>query len=239
MTSDVIRNHFATVARDLTLPCVRQTAYVLYAPIYFSSELSKNCVSVLSDAELNRANRFADECNRALFLQRRAFRRFCGAAACGTKGSLSQLLFEETDLGQPYLANFPYIKFSFSSSRFGLLGAWSFTNEIGVDLEYQKRQLEATKLAHQYFSQAEAQTIEDADNSVRIRKFYQFWSLKEASLKSIGQGLPFGLDTFQFELDPGLRVTHAPAAYGGPERFSAHMIVGTPGCAALVIHSAM
>jgi 4'-phosphopantetheinyl transferase len=71
----------------------------------------------------------------------------------------------------------------------------------------------------------------------RLQTFYRFWSLKEAALKSIGEGLPFGLDAFELELDPKLRVVHAPPDHGGPEQFDAHVIEGTEGCAALVIRS--
>ena len=57
-------------------------------------------------------------------------------------------------------------------------------------------------------------------------------------MKSIGEGLPFGLDVFEFELDPYLRVVNAPSDHGGPEQFNAHMIEGTDNsCAALVIRS--
>ena len=56
-------------------------------------------------------------------------------------------------------------------------------------------------------------------------------------MKSIGEGLPFGLDAFEFELGPRLRVAHAPPDHGGPERFSAYAIEGTDSCAALVNRS--
>ena len=70
-----------------------------------------------------------------------------------------------------------------------------------------------------------------------LQAFSQFWSLKEAALKSIGQGLPYGLDAFEFELDSNLRVVHAPPDYGGPEQFEAHVIEGIDSCAALVTRS--
>ena len=69
----------------------------------------------------------------------------------------------------------------------------------------------------------------------RQNTFFQFWSLKEAALKSIGEGLPFGLDAFEFELEPDLRIVKVPTGYGGPERFSAHMAEGTEACTALII----
>jgi 4'-phosphopantetheinyl transferase len=65
--------------------------------------------------------------------------------------------------------------------------------------------------------------------------FSQLWTLKEAALKSIGEGLPFGLDAFQFELDPSIRIVDAPWAFGGPERFCAYAIEAAGNCADLMI----
>jgi 4'-phosphopantetheinyl transferase len=59
--------------------------------------------------------------------------------------------------------------------------------------------------------------------------------LKEAALKSIGEGLPFGVDAFEFELDEGPRVIDAPGDYGGPERFRAHLFDPADVCGALVL----
>jgi len=56
-------------------------------------------------------------------------------------------------------------------------------------------------------------------------------------LFAASRALPFGLDAFEFELAPNLRVVHAPPEYGGPERFNAQIIEGTDICAALVIRS--
>ena len=196
-----------------------------------------HCASVLSDIELRRADRFVTEYDKAQFKQRRAFRRFCGATVLGSSRPLRQIVFEETEKGRPYLSDLPDFWFSFSSYRFGFLGAWSSTHGIGVDLEGQTRNLEAVELAHRFFSGAEANAVESVGGRERLRTFLQFWSLKEAALKSIGEGLPFGLDAFEFELDPDPRVVHAPPDHGGPEQFDAHLIEGTDCCAALVIRS--
>ncbi len=235
--SNRIKDRFASGSRDLTPASARHAVCVLYAPVSRDPEASRHCSSVLSDSELQRADRFAAEYDKAQFKQRRAFRRFCGAAALGSSQPLSQIGFEETENGRPYLPDLPDIWFSFSSCRFGLLGAWSRTHGIGVDLEDQTRNLEAAELAHRYFSEAEANVVEGSGGLVRLGTFFQLWTLKEAALKSIGEGLPFGLDAFEFALDPSPRVVHAPPGHGGPERFEAHRIGVTEGCAALVIRS--
>jgi 4'-phosphopantetheinyl transferase len=235
--SDRINDLFAGNSCDLTPASARHAAYVLYAPVSRDLEVTRHCSSVLSDSELQRADHFVNEYDKAQFKQRRAFRRFCGATVLGSPRPLSQIVFEETENGRPYLPGLPDIWFSFSSCRFGFLGAWSSTHGIGVDLEDQTRNLEAVELAHWYFSKAEAIAVEGVGGLERLRTFFQFWSLKEAALKSIGEGLPFGLDAFEFELDPDLRIVHAPPDHGGPEQFEAHVIEGTDGCAALVTRS--
>jgi len=232
-----IKDLLAAGSRDLTPASARHAAHVLYVPVSRDPEVSSRCASVLSETELQRADRFAAEDDKMQFEQRRAFRRFCGATALRSSQPLSEIIFEEKENGRPYLPDSPDLWFSFSSCRFGILGAWSSTHGIGVDVEDQTRELEVAELARQFFSGAEAEAVEGVGGPERMRTFYRFWSLKEAALKSIGEGLPFGLDAFEFELDPNPRVIHAPADHGGPESFDAHVIEETDSCAALVIRS--
>lgn len=234
--SQWIADLFAATARDWTPQAARHAVRVLYAPVSRNAQASRCCASVLSDAEAQRVDRFVTEEGKAHFRQRRAFRRYCGALALGSSLPLSQIFFGETAKGRPYLPDLPDLWFSFSSCRQGFLGAWSPTHSIGVDLEDQTRTLEASQLARRYFTEAEARAVEGPpDAPARLRTFLQLWSLKEAALKSIGEGLPFGLDAFEFELAPALRIVHAPRDHGGPERFEAHMIEGVDIRAALVI----
>lgn len=234
---DRTRDYLGACARDLTPASACHAARVLHVSFAPDPEISRHCASVLSDAELQRANRFVAEHDKARFIQRRAFRRFCAATALGSSKPLSRFDFEETESGWPSLPASRVTWFSFSSCQSGFLGAWSSKHAIGVDLEDRTRDLEALELARRYFADAEAQAVECAGGPTRLHTFLQFWSLKEAALKSIGKGLPYGLDTFEFALTPRLRVVNAPTEHGGPARFDAHMIDGTGGCAALVIRS--
>ena len=103
--SDRINNLFAAGSRDLTPASARHAAYVLYTPVSRDPEVSRHCASVLSDAEVERAERFVNEFDKAQFKQRRAFRRFCGATVLGPSRPLSQIVFEETENGRPYLSD--------------------------------------------------------------------------------------------------------------------------------------
>jgi 4'-phosphopantetheinyl transferase len=235
--NDHIDAVFSASSRDLTPGAARRAARALYMPVSGDSGFSSLCASVLSESELERANRFAAEEDRTEFEQRRAFRRFCGAIALGSPQLLSDIVFEKTENGRPFLSDAPDIWFSFSSCRFGMLGAWSSTHAVGVDIEDHTKEIEVVELAEQYFSAIEARVVAGMNGGERQWTFYRLWTLKEAALKSIGEGLPFGLDAFEFELEPGIRMVHAPPDHGGAERFEAYVIEGTDGCAALVSRS--
>ncbi len=232
--SDRIKDYFAAGSRDLTPKSAHQATHVLYVATSHDSEILSLCASVLSETERRRAHRFASAADRARFEQRRAFRRFCGTTVLRSSRRLSEIRFEETDSGRPYLPDAPDLWFGFSSCRIGMLGAWSSTHGVGVDIEDHTRELEAVELARRFFSAAEAEVVQRANGAERLRTFYRFWTFKEAALKSIGEGLPFGLDAFEFEMKPNLRVIQAPAHVGGPESFGTHVIHGTGLCAALV-----
>lgn len=229
-----VNEMFSQRARDITPAAARDAACVLYAPVSSDPDAASRCASVLSDAEREGSDRFVTKELKAHFEQRRAFRRYCGALALGSTSSLSQIIFEETENGRPYLRDRSDLWFSFSSCRLGFIGAWSSTHELGVDLEDQPIGREVAELAQMYFTESEARTVREQGPS-RLRTFLQLWSLKEAALKSIGQGLPFGLDLFEFELKGSLRVVDAPRDHGGAERFSAHLFDQADACAALVL----
>jgi phosphopantetheinyl transferase len=229
-----LHQYFSERARDITPVAARDAACVFYVPVLSDADAASRWATVLSDGERERSERFLTKELKTHFEQRRAFRRYCGALALGSGSSLSQVVFEETENERPYLRDRPDLWFSFSSCRSGFIGAWSSTHGLGVDLEDGAADMEVAELAQTYFTESEARTVR-AQGPARLRTFRQLWSLKEAALKSIGQGLPFGMDAFEFELDESPRVVDAPGDHGGPEAFSAHLFDQANVCAALVL----
>lgn len=233
--SDWVNDHFAATATDWTPASVRQAARVLYAPVSRDPDVLQQCQSILSEAEQKRAERFVAKDGKAHFVQRRAFRRYCGALALGSMRPLSLIRFQETAKGRPYLADCPELWLSFSSCQSGFLAAWSSMWVVGVDIEDSTRNVEALELAQRFYSQAEAQVVSSQVGPARLQTFLRLWTLKEAALKSIGEGLPFGLDAFAFELFPHQRIVEVPQRYARAARFSAHETAGANTCAAIVI----
>ena len=230
-----VRALFAANARDWTPPSVADAACALFAPISYDPEASRRWAAVLSHSEVQMAGRLVTEAARAQFEQRRAFQRYCAAVALGSRRPLSEIVFRQTAKGRAYLPDLPELWFSFSSCRRGFLGAWSWTLGVGVDLEDRTRLLDASAVAQHLFPEAEAKAVSSADGEERLRTFFQLWTLKEAALKSIGEGLAMGLDAFEFRLPPVPRVVRAPCSHGGPEQFRVYVVERACCCAAVVI----
>ena len=222
--SEKVKELFSASSIKLTPSPAQHAVFVLYSEVLQDVGATSQCASVLSSSERRRADRFFNENLRTNFIQRRAFHRYCGALALGSVLPLSHIAFSETDNGRPFLLNAEQIWFSFSSCNSGFLGAWASEAKVGVDLVERSEKVEASDLADLYFSKAEACLIERKSGTERRDAFLELWCLKEAALKSIGQGLPFGLDQFEFELSPCPEIKNAPSVHGGPEAFAASLI---------------
>ena len=210
---------------------------ILFMPAQHGGPPADFFGSVLSSAELSRAERFKAIADKVGFLQRRAFRRFCGAIALGVSRPLSQVDFATMGKGRPYLPALPRTWFSFSSCRNGYLAAWSSSSAIGVDIEHPEQAVLPDDMASFHFAPNESDTVRNAEVDERKRLFLRLWTLKEAGLKSVGEGMPYGLKTFQFETVPSVRVSFAPADYGSPDNFDARLLEIAGCCAALVIRN--
>ena len=100
-----IAHLFAARARDVTPAQLRGEAHVLYLPALRDEGMTRHFGAILSEAEKQRASRFANGADTTRFVQRRAFRRFCGATALGVGRPLASITFEETSTGRPHLAD--------------------------------------------------------------------------------------------------------------------------------------
>jgi 4'-phosphopantetheinyl transferase len=73
--------------------------------------------------------------------------------------------------------------------------------DVGVDVEAVDRRADALRLAHRYFSRVEIEQLERWPDAERQTHFIEVWTLKEAYVKAIGEGLACRLDEFSFVFD--------------------------------------
>jgi 4'-phosphopantetheinyl transferase len=89
--------------------------------------------------------------------------------------------------------------------------------DLGIDVETIDRRIDPLALASRFFSPTEAAALEQCDVGDRQARFIETWTLKEAYVKAIGEGLSCPLRSFAFVYDAPASVRfeagpHVPAA---------------------------
>jgi 4'-phosphopantetheinyl transferase len=115
-----------------------------------------------------------------------------------------------------FLAGTRAFEFNVSHSGSALLVAIARGQELGVDIETQRRRRPVLELARRFFAADEASALARLEEPQRQMAFLRLWSCKEAVVKALGIGIGFGLARVQFGIDPAgepvqLSVIHASA----------------------------
>lgn len=73
--------------------------------------------------------------------------------------------------------------------------------DVGIDVESIDLKVHSLDIATRYFSPSEVLQLQACPEGERAVRFIELWTLKEAYVKAIGEGLSHPLDTFSFTLD--------------------------------------
>ncbi len=129
----------------------------------------------------------------------------------------ADVVFCENAFGKPAIDGGSPIRFNLSTSEdMAVLALSDGGVELGVDIEW-VRPLENDDLARRYFSRAEQVALAKLPEEDRLRGFFRCWTLKEAVVKAIGEGLSIPLDQFDVSVDG----RDPPELLGARERFEA------------------
>lgn len=174
--------------------------------------LRRFCMALLSPDEAERAGRFALPRPQDQYIAARALVRLILARCCAV--APEALVFAANEFGRPYIsapAQAQGVYFSLSHTDGLLALAVSTHDEVGLDVEDTQRLSDFTGIARNYFSPAEWQAIEPLQGEAQRNQFFAIWTLKEAYMKALGQGLSAGLEAFSIALTPDSAVLR-----GGP-----------------------
>jgi 4'-phosphopantetheinyl transferase len=190
----------------------------------------------LSADELAQVGRFAfDPLRRRFVICRTTLRAILGRYLERPPGELT---FAQGPYGKPYLNAARArgrLRFNVSHSDELALVAVSQRHELGVDLERLRPVDDIDAIVARSFAPAERLVFDRVPPGDRLSTFYQYWTLKEASLKACGVGLSRALvevDVSRAESKP-LRL---PDAAGTPRYWRGRTLDPAPGyCGALVV----
>jgi 4'-phosphopantetheinyl transferase len=194
--------------------------------------------ALLSDAERQRASRFAFDRDRNRFMVARARLRQLLAARLGVRPASVELVYGAR--GKPALARrYASSGLRFNVSHSGDVAAYAFSTgrEVGIDVEAVRAMNDADSIAARFFSQFENTAYLALNPEDKLPGFFNCWTRKEAFIKALGDGLYYPLDCFDVSLTPGapakiLRVESTP---GGDCEWTLHSFVPEPGFIGAVV----
>lgn len=115
-----------------------------------------------------------------------------------------QIMFSHLTHGKPVLAsvpdNSPYLYFNLSHSSDYVALAVSSTSPVGVDIEHMRPNLNVQKLADRFFHPEEIATLHSLPAHMKLQWFTRHWTMKEAFLKALGDGLSYSTSDFQIDI---------------------------------------
>ena len=164
---------------------------------------------LLSSGERDRAARFKFETDRQRYILAHAALR--SILSTYVKRPAGELEFESGPSGKPKLAAIyskKKITFNLSHSHEVTLIGVAKTQEIGVDVEWMRKDFAFGEVAERFFTRREVALLHSLPEDVQREAFYKCWTSKEAFLKAKGTGLSGDLDEVQinFSPDAGVRV---------------------------------
>jgi 4'-phosphopantetheinyl transferase len=161
--------------------------HVWCAPLPSVPATEQALQSTLSADEIIRAQRFAFEGDRIRFLRshlllRRLLGRYLGIAA-------DQVELGNSGLGKPLVLTTPGVKFNMSHSEAVAIYAFAACDEVGVDVERVRSDIDVSRIAERYFDASELRPMSRSNQPIDLVDFFTCWVRKEAVLKASGDGL--------------------------------------------------
>jgi len=151
----------------------------------------EQCRSWLSEDERGRAARLIRQQDHVRYVLahgglRRVLSRYLGIGPY-------DVVLSHSEAGKPFvrgeLGGQSAITFNMSHAHGRALIAVSKRQEVGVDLEKVRSDVEVAKLSERYFARSEQDTIMQSTQEQRATRFFRYWVAKEAVLKAQGIGL--------------------------------------------------
>ena len=158
-------------------------------------------VQILNAEEHARAARYRFDIHRDRFIQGRAMMRNI-LAELTEIADPRDLVIATGEHGKPCLPT-GQLHFNLSHSGSHAVLGWSMKREIGIDVEAHDRTIDVDGLAAQVFTAKERAALEMPSALDKTRRFFSYWTAKEARMKATGEGMSLPPDQIALRLSDG------------------------------------
>jgi 4'-phosphopantetheinyl transferase len=119
-------------------------------------------------------------------------------------GDPGQWNFDTIENGKPVLSNARQpVEFNISHTKSLIVAAIMPANPghtVGVDVEAVRPDRSILEVATRYFAADEVEELNSLPETMRLARFYEYWTLKESYIKASGKGLSVPLMDFSFSI---------------------------------------
>ncbi len=155
---------------------------------------------ILSHEEQGRANRFKFWRDQRRYINGRGILRVLLGRYL--RKPPQHIEIEYSAHGKLYLTNSP-VNFNLAHCQDQGLYGFCLNAELGVDIECLREISDAEGIAKRFFSPQEYDAFLAKSPDEQMQHFFSIWTLKEAFIKAVGQGLSYPLDAFVIHLNEG------------------------------------
>ena len=159
---------------------------------------------LLADDEVTKARQFYFEKDRQHFIIARGVLRTLLSHYLNVPAHLLSFIYNaygKPSLGSPFRES--HLHFNLSHSQDIALYAFTYTRQIGIDVEYMRSDINYEELASSSFSAHEQTILSTLPQDLTRQAFFNCWTRKEAYIKARGKGISIPLDQFDVSLRPG------------------------------------
>ena len=169
-------------------------------PLDGSETLVQEAKAALSEFETERVPFFKFEAVQRNYIISQGMLRIL--LSLYQKCKVSEIRIGRHKKGKPFCLNNPNLRFNISNSGNKVVYAFSLDGELGIDLEQLRKVDDFDDLVKKNFSSAEQAYINKIPDE-REARFFKFWTIKEAYLKAIGEGMRIPPDYLEFSVEKG------------------------------------
>jgi 4'-phosphopantetheinyl transferase len=114
-----------------------------------------------------------------------------------------KLDFAHNAFGKPSLHSETKLRFNLSHTSGMIVCGISYGLDVGVDVENHTRSIDMHSILKSSYSSNETENVLRQNSNLQQRLFFSYWTLKEAYVKGVGEGLSIPLKECEFMKQKG------------------------------------